>query len=107
MERGITRKNVGFFGVLYANYLEKYHPDAWKQFLRREDHLDLLRKYHVYCQRHMAIIMDMLKAENLLKSRRDYTPGFQQDLYQALMTYIEQTIFDELIDLLREADWTT
>ena len=42
MERTITRKNVGYFGCLYAEYLKAYYPEAYEQFIAREDHIDLL-----------------------------------------------------------------
>ena len=33
MEKTITRKNVGYFGCLYAERLKAYHPKAYEQFI--------------------------------------------------------------------------
>ena len=43
MNKNITRKNVGFFGWTYAQYLEKAHLETWERFVKREDHLYLLK----------------------------------------------------------------
>ena len=29
MQKTITRKNVGYFGCLYAGYLKAYYPEAY------------------------------------------------------------------------------
>ena len=42
MVKFYTRKNVGYFGCLYAGYLKAHFPKAYEQFIAREDHIDLL-----------------------------------------------------------------
>ncbi len=107
MEKEITRKSVGYFGKQYAHYLEENNPEAWGRFCQRKDYLVLLRKYHAYCQCHMAILMEMLKAENHFGNRNDFAPGLQRDFYNGLIEYIKDMILGELIDLLQESSWMT
>ena len=105
MNNTITRKNVGYFGCLYAGYLKAYYPEAYEQFIAREDHIDLLKKYHVYCQEHMTLFLEMLRIDTGFRPRKDFAPGFQQELYDMFMKKIERTVFEGLTDLLAEASW--
>ena len=45
MNCSITRKSVGSFGWTYAQFLEKTYPEAWNRFVKRDDHMELLKKY--------------------------------------------------------------
>ena len=107
MNSNITRKNVGFFGWTYAQYLEKTHPEAWDRFAKREDHLDLLKKYHGYCQGRMTMFMEVLKMGSHIQSRNDLAPGLQQDFYDRIVYDAELKTIAGLIDLLQEASWMT
>lgn len=70
MERTITRKNTGYFGCLYAGYLKAYYPEAYEHFIGREDHMDLLKKYNVYCHEHMTLLLEILRNEAGFCSRK-------------------------------------
>jgi len=105
MNSNITRKSVGFFGWIYALYLEKTHPEAWDRFVKREDHLDLLKKYHGYCQGKMTLFMEGLKMGSHIQGRDDLSPGLQRDFYDRIVYDAELKTIVGLIDLLQEASW--
>ena len=105
MNSNITRKSVGFFGWTYAQFLEKTYPEAWDRFVKREDYLDLLKKYHDYCQGEMKLFMEALKMACNLRSRNDLEPGLQQDYYDWIVYETELKTMFRLIDLLQEASW--
>ena len=107
MERAITRKNVGYFGCLYAGYLKVYYPEAYERFIAREDHIDLLKKYNVYCHEHMTLLLEILRNEAGFCSRKVLAEGLQQDLYDFIIKKTKEFVFDELTDLLAEASWMT
>ncbi len=105
MKRTIARKNVGYFGCLYAGYLKEYYPDAYEQFIAREDHIDLLKKYHVYCHGHMTLLLELLRNEAGFCPRKELQEGLQQDLYDFIIKKVKELVFEELTDLLAEASW--
>ena len=105
MKRTITRKNVGYFGCLYAEYLKEHYPEAYERFIAREDHIDLLKKYHVYCHGHMTLLLEMLRNDAGFCSRKILAEGLQQDLYDFIIKKAKEFVFEELTDLLAEANW--
>ena len=105
MEKTITRKNVGYFGCLYAGYLKAYYPEAYERFIAREDHMDLLKKYNDYCHEHMTLLLEILRNEAGFCSRKVLAEGLQQDLYDFIIKKTKEFVFDELTDLLAEARW--
>ena len=105
MKNTITRKNVGYFGCLYAERLKAYHPKAYEQFIAREDHMDLLKKYHVYCHEHMTLLLEILRNEAGFCSRKVLAEGLQQDLYDFIIKKAKELVFEELTDVLAEASW--
>ena len=107
MNKNITRKNVGFFGWTYAQYLEKAHLEAWERFVKREDHLYLLKKYSAHCQGEMKLFMEALKIACHLKSRNDLEPGLQRDFFDGIVYETKLKTMLRLIDLLQEASWMT
>ena len=105
MNCSITRKSVGFFGWTYAQYLEKTYPEAWNRFVKRDDHMELLKKYHDYCQGEMKLFMEALKIICNVRGRNDLEPGLQQDYYDWIVYETELKTMYRLIDLLAEASW--
>ena len=83
MERAITRKNVGYFGCLYAGYLKAYYPEAYERFIAREDHIDLLKKYNVYCHEHMTLLLEILRNEAGFCPRKELQEGLQQEVSES------------------------
>ena len=105
MKRTITRKNVGYFGCLYAGYLKAYYPEAYKRFITREDHIELLKKYQACCQDQMFLLLELLRKDIGIVSRKELQPGLQQDYYDMAAAKIKRMIFEELVSLLAEANW--
>jgi len=105
MERTITRKNVGYFGCLYAGYLKAYYPEAYERFITREDHIDLLKKYNVYCHEHMTLLLEMLRNDAGFCHQKELQEGLQLDLHDFIIKKTEEFVFEELTDLLAEASW--
>ena len=105
MESNITRRKEGCFGVKYARFLEEFYPEAWDRFRARPDHRELLRKYHAHCQYNMAILMALLQAKNGLVSRKNLSPGLQQNLYDCLVSQVKNLIFTSLLEILNESSW--
>lgn len=79
MERTITRKNVGYFGCLYAGYLKAYYPEAYKRFIARGDHIELLKKYQACCQDQMYLLLELFRKDIGIVSQEELEPGLQQD----------------------------
>ena len=91
--------------VLCAGYLKAYYPEAYEQFIAREDHIDLLKKYNVYCYEHMTLLLEMLRNDAGFCPRKELQEGLQQDLHDFIIKKTEKFVFEELTDLLAEASW--
>ena len=105
MERSITRKNVGYFGCLYAGYLKAYYPEAYKRFIAREDYMELLKKYQACCQDQMLLLMELFRKDFGIVSPKELLPGIQQDYYDIAVAKIKRMIFEDLVALLAEVSW--
>ncbi|MBR5995099.1 MAG: hypothetical protein IK026_00735 [Eubacteriaceae bacterium] len=105
MKNTITRKDIGYFECLYAGYLKEYYPEAYEQFIAREDHIDLLKKYHVYYHEHMTLLLEILRNDAGFGPRKDFREGLQQDLYERIIAKTKRFVFEGLTDLLAEASW--
>ena len=81
------------------------YPEAYEQFIAREDHMDLLKKYNVYCHEHMTLLLEILRNEAGFCSRKVLTEGLQQDLYDFIIKKTKVFVFDQLTDLLAETSW--
>lgn len=107
MKNDYTHKEIGYFAWLYSVYLKNYYPDAWHRFIQREDHMELLKKYQVFCQDNMATMMELLRKKYGLENRRLLDPGIQVNLYDHLVNMVKNRTFSSLIDLLQETSWMT
>ena len=105
MKNTITRKNVGYFGCLYAGYLKAYYPEAYEKFIAREDHMELLKKYQACCQDQMFLLLELFRKDIGIVSRKELEPGLQQDYYDMAVAKIKKMIFAGLVDLLAEVNW--
>ena len=81
------------------------YPEAYEQFIAREDHMDLLKKYNVYCHEHMTLLLEILRNEAGFCSRKVLAEGLQQDLYDFIIKKTKAFVFDEQTDLLAETSW--
>lgn len=99
----IEKKEIGYFGCLYANHLAENYPDAWKRLLRRDDAIEVLKNIGFHCHSQMQLYLEIVGKDNLNKHK--LTSRLARTLYDKMIEMMKDMVFEDCLDLLAYAEW--
>lgn len=97
------RKQIGYFGWLYACYLAEKHPKSWKMFLKREDSLIILYTIHYHCQEMIDLYLEIVGRKQLNDYKR--AGDSKRGAYEEIIEGMKEMAFDSGLRLLEYAEW--